>query len=51
MFDYISVALASGLLLAILCALFGDDKRAKRGLAVLRTLVSVLRNRSREDEE
>lgn len=38
MFDYVAVALAGALVLAVLCALFGDDKRARRGLAVLRVL-------------
>ncbi|MEU4607468.1 hypothetical protein AB0F43_31165 [Kribbella sp. NPDC023972] len=38
MFDYVGVVLAGALSLAVLCALFGDDKRTKRGLAVLRAL-------------
>jgi hypothetical protein len=45
-FDYVGLVLAGALLLAVVCALFGDDKRAKRGLAVLR----VLRGGRRSDK-
>jgi hypothetical protein len=45
-FDYVGVVLAGALLLAVACALFGDDKRAKRGLAVLH----ALRGRSPKSE-
>jgi hypothetical protein len=45
-FDYVGVVLAGALSLAVLCALFGDEKRSKRGLAVLR----ALRGSRRKDE-
>jgi hypothetical protein len=37
--------------LAVWCALFGNEERAKRGMAVLRELLSVFRNRDDDEDE
>lgn len=50
MTEYVGVLLAGCLAVAVWCALFGDDKRAERGMAVLRELLSVFRRRDDDDK-
>lgn len=50
MFESVALLLAVCVALAVLCALFGDEEHARRGNAVLRELLSVLRNENGHDE-
>jgi hypothetical protein len=49
--EYVFGLLAGCVALAVVCALFGDQKRADRGLAVLRELLCIFRNSNDEGEE
>jgi hypothetical protein len=50
-FEYVFVLLAACLLLAVVCALFGDEVHAKRGQVVLRELLRVLGRRDVDEDE
>jgi len=49
--EIVGVLLALYAGLATWCALFGDDERAKRGMAVLRELLSAFTNRYDDEGE
>jgi hypothetical protein len=51
MLECIFEVLASCIVLAVLCALFGTDKQSVRGQAVLRELLSVLVRRRAGDDD
>ncbi|GAA0960996.1 hypothetical protein GCM10009554_76760 [Kribbella koreensis] len=44
MTKYVSILLAGCVVLAVGCALFGDDQLAERGMAVLHELLSVFKD-------